>query len=339
MDRKKITGCLFAAIAVVIVMLVVFVVQKSGADSQVKQLNDQIAELKTQLETAAKDAAAELENIKAAGEEAAKTAADELENAKKTAAEELENAKKTAAEELEAFKKTAAEELSAVNAERQAAEEKAAQAAAELESMTRKADEAAAAKIKAESEAGQAKEQLEQIRAAVTAVMNGTVTEKDVPIARILYENSDHTVRAYGKDFTDGVTASVRDVEGEGTYTVGLAFDQPAEGLYFMTLCIENGEVKHPGWVIDVKEVKVNGEPIELSATYTSSDDGLRTRVSLFNEWESKLPDDARGFSGEMEGASAVAVNPEDFAAVSAVEITFDYLSPETVAARQAEAE
>ena len=328
MDRKKITGCLFAAIAVVIVMLVVFVVQKSGADSQVKQLNDQIAELKTQLETAAKDAAAELENIKAAGEEAAKTAADEL-----------ENAKKTAAEELEAFKKTAAEELSAVNAERQAAEEKAAQAAAELESMTRKADEAAAAKIKAESEAGQAKEQLEQIRAAVTAVMNGTVTEKDVPIARILYENSDHTVRAYGKDFTDGVTASVRDVEGEGTYTVGLAFDQPAEGLYFMTLCIENGEVKHPGWVIDVKEVKVNGEPIELSATYTSSDDGLRTRVSLFNEWESKLPDDARGFSGEMEGASAVAVNPEDFAAVSAVEITFDYLSPETVAARQAEAE
>ena len=328
MDRKKITGCLFAAIAVVIVMLVVFVVQKSGADSQVKQLNDQIAELKTQLETAAKDAAAELENIKAAGEEAAKTAADEL-----------ENAKKTAAEELEAFKKTAAEELSAVNAERQAAEEKAAQAAAELESMTRKADEAAAAKIKAESEASQAKEQLEQIRAAVTAVMNGTVTEKDVPIARILYENSDHTVRAYGKDFTDGVTASVRDVEGEGTYTVGLAFDQPAEGLYFMTLCIENGEVKHPGWVIDVKEVKVNGEPIELSATYTSSDDGLRTRVSLFNEWESKLPDDARGVSGEMEGASAVAVNPEDFAAVSAVEITFDYLSPETVAARQAEAE
>ena len=61
--------------------------------------------------------------------------------------------------------------------------------------------------------------------------------------------------------------------------------------------------------------------------------------IAKLSEMGVAVPDDARGFSGEMEGASAVAVNPEDFAAVSAVEITFDYLSPETVAARQAEAE
>ena len=186
-------------------------------------------------------------------------------------------------------------------------------------------------------EARQTKEQLSSILDAVTGIMNGSAKQENVPIAMLLYENADHTVRAYGQDFTEGVTASVKDVQGEGEYTVGLSFDTPAEGLYFMTLSIENGEVRNPGWVIDVKEVKVNGQPIALGMGYTTSDDGPRTRVNLFNGWVTALPEDARALSEDLSDASAVTVNPEDFSAVETVEITFDYLSPETVAARRGE--
>ena len=326
MNMKRWLTVLCAVAAVLAVALVVTAVQKSGVENEVKALNEQIAQLKTQMDAAAKDAAQDLENVKTAAEAAANEAAAE-------AAQELDRVKA----EAETAAKTAADELAQATTALQAAEEKAADTEKELAELRRKAEELTAARVTAEDEARQAKEQLNSILEAVTGIMSGSAKEENVPIAMLLYENADHTVRAYGQDFTDGVTASVKDVQGEGEYTVGLTFDKPAEGLYFMTLCIENGEVRNPGWVIDVKEVKVNGEPIQLGESYTASDDGLRTRVNLFNKWVTELPEDARALSEDISSASAVPVNPEDFSAVETVEITFDYLSPETVATRRGE--
>ena len=313
MDMKKWFAVLCAVAVVLAIALVVVAAQKSGVESQVKALNEQAAELKTQMETAAKNAAKELESAKAAANDAAIAAAQELERVKA---------------EAEAAATAAADELTQTKTALQAAEENAANTEAELTAARSQVEELTAAKKAAEEEARQTKEQLSSILDAVTGIMNGSAKQENVPIAMLLYENADHTVRAYGQDFTEGVTASVKDVQGEGEYTVGHSFDTPAEGLYFMTLSIENG---------DVKEVKVNGQPIALGKGYTTSDDGLRTRVNLFNGWVTALPEDARALSEDLSDASAVTVNPEDFSAVETVEITFDYLSPETVAARRGE--
>ena len=334
MNMKKWLIVLLCLLAVAAVAAFVTVsVQKSGVENEVKALNEQIADLKTQMDTAAKNAAQELESVKAAAATAAEEAAAVATAAATAADQELERVKA----EAETAAQSAAEALEQTKTALQAAEEKAANTEAELTGMRRKNEELTAAKEAAEGEARQAKEQLNSILAAVTGILNGSAKEENVPIAMIMYENADHTVRAYGQEFTDGVTASMKDVQGEGEYTVGLTFDTPAEGLYFLTLCIENGEIKNPGWVIDVKEVKVNGEAIELGGNYTTSDDGRRTRVNLFNEWVTGLPEDARALAEDLADASAVPVNPEDFSAVESVVITFEYLSPETVSARRAE--
>ncbi len=326
MNMKRVAAILGLLAVAAIVVLVVVVAQNIDTTKQLNALNEQAASLQTQMDQAAKSAAAELESVKA-------DAARELENAN-AAAEEAAQADAQALEQAQA---DAAQELARVQAALQAAEEKTAQTESELSEALQKTEELAAAKEAAESEASQAKEQLELILKAVSSIMNGSAKEENVPIAMLYYESADHTVRAYSQDFTDGVTASVKDIQGEGTYTVGLTFDAPAEGLYFMTLAIESGETRHPGWVIDVKEVKVNGQPIALGQVYTTSDDGLRTRVNLFNDWVKALPEDARGVEADLRDATPTPVNPEDFAAVEAIEVTFDYLSPETVAARQAE--
>ena len=318
MNMKRLMEILLVVVVLLAVGFMIVLVQKNN-------VSEQAAALQTQLDETAKSAATELESVQAAAD----AAVNELESLKAEAAataQELERVKSEA--------ETAANEAEQLKASLQAAEDKASKAEAEMNGLRQQDAELTAAKEQAEQEAAQAKEQLERVLASVTAAMTGTVKEENVPIAMLLYENADHTVRAYTGDFTDGVTANVKDTQDEGTYTVGLAFDQPAEGLYFMALSIENGETRNPGWVVDVKEVRVNGQAVELGKVYTVSDDGLRTRVNLFNAWVKNVPENARFADADTQDATAVAVNPEDFAAVENVEITFDYLRPETVAAR-----
>ncbi len=307
MSTKKLIAAILFLAVIAAVALGIVISRKNSAESQVTALNAEIETIKGQIEEAVKNAAAQVQSAK----DEMQQAADEATQAVNA---QLEEAKQAL----------------------QAAEDKAAQLAAELKTAQDAAAELTEAKEKAEAEARQATEELNRIRAAVSAVMNGTPEEEAVPIAMIYYENADHTVHAYGNDFTAGVTASVADVQAEGAYTASLTFDQPAEGLYFLALSIENAEQAYPGWVIDVKEVKVNGEAIALGKGYTTSDDGLRTRVNLFNEWETKLPDDARALTADLTDASAAIVSPEAFTAVETLEVTFDYLSPETVAAARA---
>ena len=122
------------------------------------------------------------------------------------------------------------------------------------------------------------------------------------------------------------VTVKTAEITGAGEYTVGLEFNEEAQGLAFAAMGIVNGEKTFNGYFIDVTEVKVNGEAVELGKGYTTSDDGVTTRVNLYNEWVSEIPAEARRADGDLEGASAIIVDKEAFAAVKTVEVTFNYI-------------
>ncbi len=123
------------------------------------------------------------------------------------------------------------------------------------------------------------------------------------------------------------VTATTAEITGQGSYTVGLEFPEPAEGLAFAAVGIARGEQTFNGYFIDITDIKVNGESIIVNGGYTSSDDGITTRENIYNEWVGEtLPDDARRADGELEGASPMIVSKDDFASVKTIEVTFDYI-------------
>ena len=131
----------------------------------------------------------------------------------------------------------------------------------------------------------------------------------------------------WGGDAPEGVTATTAIVNGQGAYTVGLEFAEPAEGLAFTAVGIATGEKTFNGYFIDITDIKVNGESIIVNAGYTSSDDGVTTRENIYNEWVGEtLPDDARRADGTLEGASPIIVNKDDFASVKTIEVSFDYI-------------
>ena len=117
-----------------------------------------------------------------------------------------------------------------------------------------------------------------------------------------------------------------RRITGAGTYTVGLEFNEEAQGLAFMAVGIVNDENTFGGYFIDVTDVKVNGESIAVGKGYTSSDNGIETRENIYNEWVGEIPADARRADGDLEGASPIIVDKEAFAAVKTVEITFNFI-------------
>ncbi len=122
-----------------------------------------------------------------------------------------------------------------------------------------------------------------------------------------------------------GVTVTEATITGEGDYTVGLAFETPSAGLAFSALGIADGENVFPGWKIRINEIRVNGAAIEIKKGYTSSDDGIVTRMNIFNEWVNELPADARSFDGDLSDANWIMVNKEDFASISSLEVDFSF--------------
>ena len=140
--------------------------------------------------------------------------------------------------------------------------------------------------------------------------------------AYIMYADAAWAKQYWGSD-AEGVLASNAVIDGYGDYSVSLEFTEPAEGLAFAALGIVNGEKTYPGAYLEIREVRVNGEPIEVKKGYTSSDDQITTRMNLYNEWVTDLPADARSFDGSIEGAAPIIVDKEAFASVSSVEIDF----------------
>ena len=143
--------------------------------------------------------------------------------------------------------------------------------------------------------------------------------------AYLMYADAAWANQNWGLDSSDTMEVLCAEIDGEGRYEVGLKFATPAEGLAFAALGIVSGEYSFPGWTIDIVDIQVNGESIDFAKGYTSSDDGVCTRMNIYNEWVSDLPSDAHCYGGTTEGASPIMVDTAAFASVSEILVTFDY--------------
>ena len=147
------------------------------------------------------------------------------------------------------------------------------------------------------------------------------------PTAFLMYADGNWAYQVWNAgERPEGITVTEAVLTGEGDYTVGLSFATPAEGLAFAALGISDGEANFPGWKIKINEIRVNGEAIAVSKGYTSSDDGVVTRMNIFNEWVGELPADARSFDGNVDDANWMIVDREAFAAVNSVEVDFSFM-------------
>ena len=167
-----------------------------------------------------------------------------------------------------------------------------------------------------------------------TDINKTLLTEDYLPIAWIMYNSSDYNVTySVGDQYdpslsTEGVIGTDIEITGPGTYTVGLDFTGTNAGLAFGTafsaLAINYGELHYPGYIINITEVLINEEAYDLSGIpYTTSDDDQCTRVNLYNEWVSSIPDDARTSNGDPSNVSAILLS--DLGEVTSMTITFEY--------------
>lgn len=163
------------------------------------------------------------------------------------------------------------------------------------------------------------------------------VVEPDSSLAWIMWNGGGFTYSVgdtYNPDdMSGGIVPTDVLVTGEGTYTVGLDFTGTpkgySNGLTFSALAIANGEVLYPGYCINIKEVLINGEPYKLTArAYTASDDGICTRVNIYNAWVTQVPEEARNPGGNLLYVSPCIVDPasDAFSNVQTITITFEYV-------------
>lgn len=163
----------------------------------------------------------------------------------------------------------------------------------------------------------------------------GYQLDTEIAMAWIMYNSSDWSVSySVGDKYdpnskTSGIVATDVEVTGEGTYTVALDFTGVnggyAQGTVFSALAIGNGETLFPDYIITIDEILINGQPYELVADeYTSSDDGLCTRVNLYNQWVPEAPEDARVAEGKTNPSPCI-VNPDTLGNIQTMEITFTY--------------
>lgn len=148
--------------------------------------------------------------------------------------------------------------------------------------------------------------------------------------AYIMYSDAAWGYQYWGSDVDTGVVAQNATIKGAGTYTVGLDFtgtkDGAATGTAFTALGIKTGEFTNPGYTIKINTITINGEEIAFEKGYTSSDNKIETRMNIFNEWVSALPDDARSSDGVVTDAKWIMVAKEMFASVETFSINFDYI-------------
>ncbi len=186
-----------------------------------------------------------------------------------------------------------------------------------------------AAKASIDSAVASASENVED-----TAAVNEVTPDKSV--AWIMFNSSDwSTMYSVGDTYdpaakSDGLVATDVEITGAGTYTVGLDFTGTgagfANGTVFSALAIANGELLYPGYIINITDIQVNGEPYTLTGKpYTASDDQKCTRVNLYNSWVNAIPEEARTTDGNISDASAIIVDPEALGELKTLTITFDY--------------
>jgi endoglucanase len=158
----------------------------------------------------------------------------------------------------------------------------------------------------------------------------------DEAVAWIMYTSLDWNVQYSVGDVYDpttctaGIVAQDAEITGEGTYTVSLDFTGTsggyADSTQFSAVGIANGETLFPDYVIQIDEIKINGEVYEPIATpYTTTDDSKCTRVNLYNEWVTEVPEGIRTADGNTDGASPVIIDNSTLGNVETIEVTFTY--------------
>ena len=157
----------------------------------------------------------------------------------------------------------------------------------------------------------------------------------DYAAAWIMYNSKDYAISYCVGDVYDptsmtaGIKAQNVKIEGDGTYEVSLDFTEAgtAKGVAFSALGISNGETLFPGCLVKIEEIKVNGEPVAMTAPgYTTTDNKKCTRVNIYNEWVKDIPKEARSIDGEVpDDASAIIINTNDFANVKTLSVKFTF--------------
>lgn len=200
---------------------------------------------------------------------------------------------------------------------------------------------AAQEKTSDEELASAATERMDTVLANAPEVFDTSidVSTLDGSIAWIMFNSRDWSV-AYSSgdtykpdDKAAGLVAADAVIDGAGTYTISLDFTGTdagfAEGTAFSAIGISNAEVLYPDYMIDIKEIEVNGQPYELTGTpYTTSDNGICTRMNLYNEWVTDIPDTARVMGGNAADAAATVVDNETLGQIKTLKITFDFIAP-----------
>lgn len=175
--------------------------------------------------------------------------------------------------------------------------------------------------------------------APVTFLQDAVVVDDQTALAWIMWNDGSwaltHSVGdTYNADsISEGLVATNAVITGEGKYTVGLDFTGTAQGysasVAFAAIGISNGEALYPNYVINIKEVRINGEIYRLKGrAYTTSDDDVCTRVNLYNEWVTSVPKTARLPGGNLAGATPTPINRNDavIAEIKTIEIDFEYV-------------
>ncbi len=133
-----------------------------------------------------------------------------------------------------------------------------------------------------------------------------------------------------------GIVAVDQEVNGEGTFVVSLDFTGTeqgyANGVVFCAVGVSYGEINFEGYIIDVKEILINGEVYEFfpaKIPYTASDDGITTRANLYNQWVSALPEDARTLNPNLlQFATPEVLDALNLAEIYTLQVTFNYVNP-----------
>lgn len=175
--------------------------------------------------------------------------------------------------------------------------------------------------------------------APATFQQDAVVVDDQTALAWIMWNDGSwaltHSVGdTYNADaISEGLVATNAVITGEGKYTVGLDFTGTAQGysasVAFAAIGISNGEALYPNYLVNIKEVRINGEIYRLKGrAYTTSDDGLCTRVNLYNEWVTSVPKTARLPGGNLAGATPTPINRNDavIAEIKTIEIDFEYV-------------
>ncbi len=157
----------------------------------------------------------------------------------------------------------------------------------------------------------------------------------DTAIAWIMYNSGDWALSySVGDKYnptskSDGLAPTDTPITGPGTYTVALDFSKTAAGFAnsvgFSALAIANGEKLFPGYVIDIKEILIDGKPYAMTGTpYTTSDDGLCTRVNLYNVWVSSIPSGIRIAGGDASKVTARLLSNTSLGNIKTISVTFE---------------